>query len=123
VIMVDQDPVNAALSELSDRKGPLQEKADALATEVAVHQSEIDTELAAARTARAAEAAELPAALSQRYEALRTRLRGTGAARLVGNHCDGCHLELPSVEVERVRRLPPGTVATCDQCGRILVRA
>ncbi len=70
---------------------------------------------------RAAEAAQLPDALANRYETLRTHLKGTGAARLIKNHCDGCHLELSSVEVERIRALPPGEVATCEQCGRILV--
>lgn len=121
VIMVDLDPVNAALSELAARMAPLKEKADALADEVAVGQSEIDAELATDRAARVAEAAELPAALTERYEALRARLKGTGAARLIGNRCDGCHLGLSSVEVERIRSMPPDTVATCEQCGRILV--
>ena len=76
---------------------------------------------AAAAGTRAAEAALLPTALSDRYETLRARLKGTGAARLIGSHCDGCHLELSSVEVETIRALPPGEVATCEQCGRILV--
>jgi predicted nucleic acid-binding Zn-ribbon protein len=48
-------------------------------------------------------------------------MKGTGAARLIGSHCDGCHLELPSMEVERIRALPAGEVATCEQCGRILI--
>ena len=68
-----------------------------------------------------AEAALLPTALSDRYETLRARLKGTGAARLIRSHCDGCHLELSSGEVEKIRALPPGEVATCEQCGRILV--
>ena len=63
----------------------------------------------------------MPTALSDRYETLRARLKGTGAARLIRSHCDGCHLELSSVEVETIRALPPGEVATCEQCGRILV--
>jgi uncharacterized protein len=121
VLMVDQDPVNAALAEVASRRAPTEEKARDLRAEVAVGQAEIDAELATARAARATEAAELPAALTQRYEALRARLKGTGAARLVGNRCDGCHLGLSSFEVERIRSLPPDTVATCEQCGRILV--
>ena len=84
-------------------------------------QLEIDAAIASAAGTCAVEAAQLPTALADRYEALRARLKGTGAARLIKNHCDGCHLELSSVEVERIRALPPGEVATCEQCGRILV--
>jgi predicted nucleic acid-binding Zn-ribbon protein len=46
---------------------------------------------------------------------------GVGAARLVGDHCDGCHLVLSSVEIERIRRLPPDELTTCPECDRILV--
>ncbi len=85
--------------------------------------AEIDAALGEAVGSRAAATALLPAALSDRYETLRARLKGTGAARLLGSRCDGCHLELSSVEVEKIRALPPGEVATCEQCGRILVPA
>ncbi len=90
---------------------------------MAQEQLEIDAALAEAVGTRNSEAALLPTALSDRYETLRARLKGTGAARLVGSHCDGCHLELSSGEVEKIRALPPGEVATCEQCGRILVPA
>jgi predicted nucleic acid-binding Zn-ribbon protein len=121
VIMVDLDPVHALLTALSDREAPVEERAVELRAEVATAQSEIDAELVAAAAARAAEAQGLPAALAERYEKLRTRMKGTGAARLIGHRCDGCHLELAPVEVERIRALPDDTVTTCDQCGRILV--
>ena len=121
VIMVDQEPIDAALTELAQRTSPLDERAKVLRAEVAEGQAEIDGELATARAERSAQAAELPAALSQRYEALRSRLKGTGAARLIGHRCDGCHLELSPVEVDRIRAATPDTVVTCDQCGRILV--
>jgi predicted nucleic acid-binding Zn-ribbon protein len=121
VAMVDQEPIDAALAALSERRQPIEEKAVVLRAEVLEGQREIDGELAAARGQRAAEAAQLPAVLSERYEMLRTRMRGTGAARLIGHRCDGCHLELAPVEVERIRAASPDTVVTCDQCGRILV--
>jgi predicted nucleic acid-binding Zn-ribbon protein len=123
VAMVEQEPIDAELKDLAERRAPLEEQAAALRVEVGSGQTEIDAELAVAIPARAEAAAQLPADLSERYEKLRARLKGTGAARLIGHHCDGCHLELSSVEVERIRALPPGTVATCDQCGRILVPA
>ncbi len=46
---------------------------------------------------------------------------GVAVARLVGNHCDGCHLTLSAMELDRIRHLPAGEVVTCEQCGRILV--
>jgi predicted nucleic acid-binding Zn-ribbon protein len=121
VAMVEQEPIDAALVALDGRKAPIEEKATLLRAEVAQGQAEIDGELEEARAARKSEAATLPAALSDRYEVLRTRLKGTGAARLIGHRCSGCHLELSPVEVDRIRAMSPDTVVTCDQCGRILV--
>ncbi len=119
--MVEQEPIDAELAALSTRQTPLAGEADALRIVMADGETEIDAELAAAITARAAQAALLPTALSDHYETLRARLKGTGAARLIGHRCDGCHLELSSVEVEKIRALARDTVVTCDQCGRILV--
>ena len=121
VAMLDQDPIDAELTELRATMAPLKARAEELRGQVTHDQLEIDAALASAAGSRAAEAAQLPTALADRYETLRARLKGTGAARLIKNHCDGCHLELSSVEVERIRALPPGEVATCEQCGRILV--
>jgi predicted nucleic acid-binding Zn-ribbon protein len=123
VAMLDQDPIDAELAALGERRAPLEAQAEELRAQIATEAAEIDAQLASAAQARFAEAALLPTALSDRYEILRSRLKGTGAARLVKNRCDGCHLELSSVEVERIRANPSGEVATCEQCGRILVPA
>ncbi len=123
VAMLEQDPVDAELAGLDARAVPLGAQAEELRRRVAEGQAEIDAALGEAVGAREAEATLLPTALADRYERLRGRLKGTGAARLVGSHCDGCHLELSSVEVEKIRALPPGEVATCEQCGRLLVPA
>jgi hypothetical protein len=121
VAMLEADPIDAELAALRERMAPLEVKAKELQEQVEQERLELDASIASATGTRAAEAAQLPTSLSDRYEALRTRLKGTGAARLIGSHCDGCHLELPSMEVERIRALPPDEVATCEQCGRILI--
>lgn len=121
VAMLEADPIDAELAALRERKAPLEMRAKELRQQVEQERLEIDAAIASAAGTRTAEAAQLPTALSDRYETLRARLKGTGAARLIGSHCDGCHLELPSMEVERIRALPPGEVATCEQCGRILI--
>jgi predicted nucleic acid-binding Zn-ribbon protein len=119
--MLDQDPIDSELTALDERLAPLQAQADDLRAQVSDGTRDLDAEMATIAKQRATEAAQLPTSLSDRYETLRARLKGTGAARLIGNHCDGCHLELSSVEVEKIRAIPPGEVATCEQCGRILV--
>ncbi len=93
-----------------------------LATDVAAAQAELDGELAAVVATRAAAAAEVPGDVLGAYEATRSRMGGIGAARLVGNRCEGCHLEIPSAELEEVRRAPEDAVVTCPECLRILVR-
>ena len=122
-VMLDQDPVEAELATLDERMAPLQAQAGELRTQVDEAAREIDAEMATTAGRRASEAKQLPTVLSDRYETLRARLKGTGAARLIGSRCDGCHLQLSSVEVEKIRALPAGEVATCEQCGRILVPA
>jgi predicted nucleic acid-binding Zn-ribbon protein len=121
VAMVDQEPIDAELASLATRRAPVETQVAELRTQVATDGAGIDAELATAMAARATEAELLPAALRDRYETLRQRLKGSGVARLVGHRCAGCHLELAPVEVERIRAQPPDAVVTCDQCGRILV--
>lgn len=120
-VMVAVEPLDAALDAMDVERARLAETAATLGETVRADEAEIDAALAERSGARAAAAASVPAELLERYETLRARLGGTGAARLVGGRCDGCHLALPSMEVDRIRRLPPGSVVTCDQCGRILV--
>jgi predicted nucleic acid-binding Zn-ribbon protein len=120
-VMVALEPLEAELASLDAEGAGLRAQADKLRAALLEAETEIDEELAVQVAARAAAASSLPEELRSRYESLRARLGGTGAARLVGSRCSGCHLELPSMEVDRIRHLPPGTVVTCEQCGRILV--
>jgi predicted nucleic acid-binding Zn-ribbon protein len=122
-IMEEQEPLEAEAERLAAQEAELESAAGALRTAVTAAENVLDTEIATLERAREAEARALPPELASRYDTLRSRLGGTGAARLVGNRCDGCHLELPSAEVDRIRHLPPDAVVTCEQCGRILVRS
>lgn len=121
-LMEEQEPIDAELDRYRAELAELVRRSEELTARVAEIDTTVDVELAELTTRRRAEAARLPEALARRYEDLRRRLGGTGAARLVGDRCDGCHLTLPAMEVDRIRRLPPDTVVTCEQCGRILVR-
>jgi predicted nucleic acid-binding Zn-ribbon protein len=122
VVLEDQEPIDQEAARCATELATLAEATVGLSAAVAEADRSIDAELATLAEARVAEAARLPDALSRRYEDLRSRLGGIGAARLVDGRCAGCHLSLPAVELDRIRHLAPDAVVTCDQCGRILVR-
>jgi predicted nucleic acid-binding Zn-ribbon protein len=83
----------------------------------------VERELAGELEARAELAGVITPSLLQLYDRCRAAARGVGAARLVGRTCQGCHLDIPATEAERIRRDAEGTVAFCDNCGCILVPA
>ncbi len=65
---------------------------------------------------------DLPNELISEYESLRSRPGHVGIARLVNRTCNGCNLELPAVEVDRIKKLPEDSIINCEECGCILVR-
>jgi predicted nucleic acid-binding Zn-ribbon protein len=120
-LMEQREPVDAGLAQLEDRGAALEDELNALRATIAGAEQEIDAEASVERTARDALTSALDPVLVAEYERRRARSGGTGAARLIGNTCQGCHLTIPSIEAERVKRAPAGTVAHCDNCGCILV--
>ncbi|CAB4586919.1 unannotated protein [freshwater metagenome] len=56
------------------------------------------------------------------YEKVRAAEYGVGAALLIGNKCDGCHLVINAIELERIKSLATDEVLRCEDCRRILVR-
>jgi uncharacterized protein len=121
-IMEALEPLDGELATAETERAALRQDRDRLRETIAEAVAKIDADIAAQGEARLAAAATVPADLLTRYERLRTTSAGTGAARLVGGSCSGCHLALPAMEVDRIRKAPPDEVITCDQCGRILVR-
>ena len=47
---------------------------------------------------------------------------GIGAARLKDGKCEGCHLGINAVELNRIKSLPDDELVRCEECRRILVR-
>jgi uncharacterized protein len=120
---------------LMERREPLDERLQALDVEIAALEVEcggvrdalaaaeavIDEEARDETGARDDVAAGIDAELVADYERCRSKANGVGAARLVGNTCQGCHLTIPATEVDRIRKGADGPIAHCDNCGTILV--
>jgi predicted nucleic acid-binding Zn-ribbon protein len=107
--------IEQAITDLEgDLAAATQERDDALAAIVAQGRAVVGR--------RDAEVRGIDAALLKRYDTIRSRLGGVGAVRLWGGRCEGCQMELPPGDLDKISRTAPDQVVLCEECGRILVR-
>ena len=107
-----ESSLEAAEAELASAQLRLNEAEEVVRTE-------IDEEAAA----RSTEAGQIPAPALSSYDDLRARMGGVAVARLRNGTCEGCHLALSAMELDRIRHAPAEEMCHCEECGRILVRA
>ena len=84
--------------------------------------AEIDAEVDKTTQQRAELAAGIEAELLALYEKVRGSSSGVGAAALHRGRCEGCHLQLNTTDLNRLRDAPADEVVRCEECRRILVR-
>ena len=121
-LMEQAEPLDATLAEIATARSTLDADAITLSAAIAEAEASIDEEPAVAVAKRAAAVDGISPALLREYEGLRGALGGIGVARLSGNRCEGCHLALSAVDVDRIRREPADALVHCTECGRLLVR-
>ncbi|HUK72987.1 MAG TPA: C4-type zinc ribbon domain-containing protein [Streptosporangiaceae bacterium] len=120
-VMERLEAVDNRLASLSAEQARLGgERADAAArrgaalTDIAARAGELGER-------RAGIAERVPADVLGLYEKLRDQ-HGVGAAALRRGRCEGCHLALGTVDLNRIRAADPDEVLRCEECRRILVR-
>jgi len=84
--------------------------------------TEIAQEIALRQSERTLVLPKIGSELLDLYTKIAAKEGGVGAALLVGNKCDGCHLAINAIEVERIKTLASDEVLRCEECRRILVR-
>lgn len=103
------------ISEEASLTGEIDEvsrKRDAASGEIGVRLSEL-------RIEREKWVPKIEQGLLAVYDDLRAAKGGIGAAALVSGTCQGCHMQLPAQEVERIKKATG--LVKCDECRRILV--
>ena len=120
-LMEQAEPLDAQLTTFAAQREALDRQAADLLARIAEAEVVIDTELAEVSGRRAGAVDGIPTELLEEYERLRGALGGIGVARLNGNRCEGCHLTLSAVDVDRIRHDPDVGLAHCTECNRILV--
>ncbi len=120
-LMEEREPIDEDVAEAEQHELALRDRIAELRASLHAAEGAIDAEAAVEHVARSELTAPIAASLLDEYERCRTRARGVGIARLVGMTCQGCHLTIPSTEVEQIRKSAAAVVAHCDNCGCILV--
>jgi predicted nucleic acid-binding Zn-ribbon protein len=121
-VMEQIEPLDAQLSTLAASRTSLDERGAALRAQIAEEEVAIDGELEQVRSERDELVTSVDPELLEEYDDLRKRSGGIAIARLVGGSCGGCHLSLPAVDIDRIKKLPPDAPAHCEECGRLLAR-
>ena len=121
-LMEEAEPIEAELAVHDAAIAELASRRAAVEADLVVARAELDVEIDRVTAERAEVAGRVPGDLLSAYEPLRASLGGVAVARLHGARCEGCHLEIPSAELEEVRRAPADAVVSCPECFRILVR-
>jgi uncharacterized protein len=120
-LMEQRETLEAELAELATRReGFTAEQAEVTKARDAAL-AEIDRELDGERAGRDGVAPGVGEQLRALYDQIRSRQGGIGAAALLGNTCQGCHVSISPVELAAIRKLPPEEIKRCENCRRILV--
>jgi predicted nucleic acid-binding Zn-ribbon protein len=121
-LMVQIEPLDATIAGDQSAQRERDAQVDAVTDQLTIAEAEIDAELADLAGKRSTVVAEFEPAVLKQYDALRESLGGVAVARLEHGSCRGCHIQLSSVEFDRVKKQPADAVVYCEHCGRILIR-
>jgi len=119
--MEEAESLASRLAEAEQRQNTIAERITVIEAEIASTEAEIEAQLLAVATERDAAVAAVDAADLAEYERLRP---GMGSATVVlfdGRNCVGCPSTMPAMELDRMKHADPGSVLSCNECGRIVL--
>ncbi len=115
-------PVNEQVAADAVKASEIAEASRAATALLAKTEREIAAAIETAISEREQIAAGINEPLLITYEKVRVQGQGVAVSRLLGDTCDGCHLGLAAVELDRVRHEPSDVLVFHEECGRIIVR-
>lgn len=121
-ILMKHDGVKARVDELLNDQVGLKKLEFELNIRFENAKTEINDALAKLMVSRFELTPKIDRPLVELYDKIRASAHGVGAALLIGNKCDGCHLAINAVEIERIKGLEVDEIIRCEECRRILVK-
>lgn len=121
-ILMKYDGIKSRVDELLNDRVGLKQLELELNIRLENAKTDIDKTLLELALSRSVLQPKIDTALVGLYEKIRQSAYGVGAALLIGNKCDGCHLAINAIELERIKGLEMDEIIRCEECRRILVR-
>jgi predicted nucleic acid-binding Zn-ribbon protein len=118
-LMEVREELKAQERAAAQRSGSLRARVEEVGSLAADEIERLETELKEREEARAALAETVDAEYLELYEELRPQKKGVAAVALIDGVCQGCHEQLSSVYVDRLKRVEGPK--RCEHCRRILV--
>lgn len=124
--MAEGEEIAVRIGALEAEGSALSRRISELSDELAAAETEIDERLSECASERAESAGRLDEDLLARYEQLKAWMgddfAGDAVVTFAGTNCVGCPSTMPAVEADRINLEPAGSVHSCDECGRIVLR-
>lgn len=121
-IMVRIEDATSRQRHHENERDRYEQEVERLTTERDVALREIEGKRSELLALRSLAAAQISADVIALYEKIRETSGGIGAAQLKDGQCQGCHLQVNTVELTRMKSLPEDEIVRCEECRRILVR-
>jgi uncharacterized protein len=118
-LMEQREVLEASAAEAETAAAALRSALQTTSGDADAELVEVIAELDRSSARRAELAAALDPELLELYDDLRRQKKGVGAAALVDGVCQGCHEQLSSMELDKLKRTE--TIPRCEYCRRILV--
>ncbi len=122
VVMEQVEPLKTLLDSLEIEEKANTEQQAELEASLLRKEENIENQIEDVEVDRSELTSDTSPALLEIYERIRKQSGNIAVAQLNGMTCKGCHLDLPAVEVDRLKKLPPDELVNCEECGCILVR-
>lgn len=119
VLLEQREELDARVTAAETVAEGLRAEVDRTALSAADELVGITAELERLTAERATLAPRLDPELLELYEDLRRQKKGVGAASLVDGVCSGCHEQLSSMQLDKLKRTEG--IRRCEHCRRILV--
>ena len=108
----DKESVALGSRVVSTREALVAAEQSLRAARAAVH-----AEIAHLTEQRSAQSLVVPPSLLSTYDAKRKHRPDGAVSKLNGPTCSGCHLDLPTSEINRLHKLPADELPECPHCG------